>query len=1461
MENKKKLYPISVVSIAFVFFFSVCISSLISTAFAQSADGQLSFNETQITTSQSSLYFPDIYDDRVVWIDESNGNWDIYMYNLSTSKETKITTNGSNKADSAIYGNKIVWVDYRNGNSDIYMYDLSTYEETQITTNVSEKANPAIYGNRIVWEDHRGWGNSNIYMYDLFNHTETQITTNYSDQRAPSIYEDRIVWHGYRNGKNKICLYNLSTSDETIITSNASEQAYPTIYGDRIVWEDMRNGLGNSDIYMYNLSNNKETQITTDESNQYSPVIYGDIIVWEDWRNGCRDIYLYNLSAFTVAQVTNDGSDHYSPAIYGDWLVWTDNRNGVSKFDIYACNLIDSEVIKTINSQATLVETQITTNPSSQEAPAIYGDIIVWQDWRNGYSNSDIYMYNLSNNKETQITTDESNQYSPVIYGDIIVWEDWRNGYSNPDIYMYNLSTHTEMQITTNDSYQLDPAIYGDIIVWMDYRNFNPSGLVSEIYVYNLSNNKETQITTDELEQGFPVIYSDMIIWQEFGAYGDSNIYMYDISTYKKTKITNDGLNHFSPAIWGDRVVWQGSRNNYKRILMHNISTSKKTLITTNKSTKEFPSIYGDTIVWTDYRNGNGMPINPDIYSYNLSTNTETQVTTNKSDQKNPRIYGNKVVWEDWRNGNSDIFMCTISIEKAESNSPVADFSINVTNGYAPLSVQFTDLSKNAISRSWDVNGDGIEDSNEASFIYKYNSRGIYTAKLTVINANGTNSKSTTVTVLERPIAVLPVANFSTSVTGGYAPLPVTFSDLSQNATSRIWDFGDGTNSVDRNPTHIYSIAGNYTVNLTVSNTNGTDSKIATINVFKTSEPVEYIGPFAYITNAKSNKVSVIDTTTNNIIATINVGSDPWGVAVSSDGTKAYIANVYSNSISIIDTTTNTVISTVNVGREPFGVAVSPDGTKVYVANYLSDTVSVIDTKTNAVTATVDVALYPFGIAVNPDGTKVYVTSNYHTISVIDTITNTVIAKVNGILNPWGVAVNPEGTRVYVSSRSNTINVINTTTNTVIAIVRVGVDPSGVVVTPDGKNVYVANYESGNVSVIDSITNNVTAHVDVGSYPYGIAVTPDGKNVYVTNWGSSSVSVIDTKTNTVTATVNLENRPLSFGQFIGGPCQKPILPVVNFSTSTTCGYAPLTVTFIDLSQNATSRSWDFNGDGIEDSNKASFDYTYTSAGTYTVNLTVSNAKGTVSKTAQIAVEKKSSGGSSGGGGGGSPEPARNIETKELSQAYVTNGKNIEFDFAKNATCVTYVSFGSKKTAGKTTTIVEQLKNKSALVSEMPEGEVYKSFNVWVGNSGFATSKNIENPVIGFRVEKAWIKDKKIDQTSIALNRYNDENKWERLPASLSGEDDEFLYFTATVSGFSSFAITGTVKGTSGENATDMESEKEIQLAKGAEENTGSTRDNTGQASKQREDTKASGFGIISGVLCLFCMFLYRNGGS
>ena len=99
--------------------------------------------------------------------------------------------------------------------------------------------------------------------------------------------------------------------------------------------------------------------------------------------------------------------------------------------------------------------------------------------------------------------------------------------------------------------------------------------------------------------------------------------------------------------------------------------------------------------------------------------------------------------------------------------------------------------------------------------------------------------------------SVKPTANWSIQTGGLCALSPIQFTDLSQNATSWNWNFGDGNTSTQQNPTNIYSSAGNYTVNLTVSNLNGTNSKLAVINVSGQSIP-----PVLPIADFTSNKVS-----------------------------------------------------------------------------------------------------------------------------------------------------------------------------------------------------------------------------------------------------------------------------------------------------------------------------------------------------------------------------------------------------------------------------------------------------------------------------------------------------------------------------------------------------------------------------------------------------------------------------
>ena len=233
----------------------------------------------------------------------------------------------------------------------------------------------------------------------------------------------------------------------------------------------------------------------------------------------------------------------------------------------------------------------------------------------------------------------------------------------------------------------------------------------------------------------------------------------------------------------------------------------------------------------------NETDYSPDNVSFSLNNGSSADnFTNNSSTAENETINLNKTVnlTEASENrGGSGSSGTTTDQDKNEDVLPEANFSSNISSGYVPLTVQFTDLSKNAVDWNWDF-GDRAS-SSEQNPTHTYYTAGNYTETLTVSNANGTSSTFSAITILQ---PVLPIANFSSNITSGYVPLTVQFTDLSKNAVDWNWDFGDGASSSEQNPTHTYYTAGNYTETLTVSNAKGTNSTFSAITVLQPVLPI-----------------------------------------------------------------------------------------------------------------------------------------------------------------------------------------------------------------------------------------------------------------------------------------------------------------------------------------------------------------------------------------------------------------------------------------------------------------------------------------------------------------------------------------------------------------------------------------------------------------------------------------------
>ena len=134
--------------------------------------------------------------------------------------------------------------------------------------------------------------------------------------------------------------------------------------------------------------------------------------------------------------------------------------------------------------------------------------------------------------------------------------------------------------------------------------------------------------------------------------------------------------------------------------------------------------------------------------------------------------------------------------------------------------------------------------------------------------------------------------------------------------------------------------------------------------------PLPDYGPsyreYAYVTNGKSNTVTVIDLRTFQSAKTIPVGSEPTGVAPNPAKNEVYVVNTASNNVSVIDAEKNQVVATIGVHGKPYFIDVAKDGKRAYVANSGSANVSVIDLEKRSVVGSLRMGAAPGLARVTP---------------------------------------------------------------------------------------------------------------------------------------------------------------------------------------------------------------------------------------------------------------------------------------------------------------------------------------------------------------------------------------------------------------------------------------------------------------------------------------------------------------
>lgn len=274
-------------------------------------------------------------------------------------------------------------------------------------------------------------------------------------------------------------------------------------------------------------------------------------------------------------------------------------------------------------------------------------------------------------------------------------------------------------------------------------------------------------------------------------------------------------------------------------------------------------------------------------------------------------------------------------------------------------------------------------------------------------------------------------------------------------------------------------------------------------------------GSKAYVGNFKDNTVSVIDTGTGAVIATVPVVAGPHGMGVTPDGRTVYVSGEDSSDVSVIDTATDRVTGTINVGKTPHGMAMAPDGRLLLVGIYGEDKVAFVDTATQQVVASVPVAK-PHTISIRPDGRFAYVSSQEpgkFALMVVDLATHMVVRTLPLEKTPRDLEFGYDGKALYFTMAGvNAVQVLDPASDKIVAEIPTGASPHIANFFRGAPAGTVVVQGPGELTLFNPATNAVLRSIAVGKQPHWVAATGDGKSAYVTNEGSNDVTVVDLTT-------------------------------------------------------------------------------------------------------------------------------------------------------------------------------------------------------------------------------------------------------------------------------------------------------------------------------------------------------------
>jgi YVTN family beta-propeller protein len=290
---------------------------------------------------------------------------------------------------------------------------------------------------------------------------------------------------------------------------------------------------------------------------------------------------------------------------------------------------------------------------------------------------------------------------------------------------------------------------------------------------------------------------------------------------------------------------------------------------------------------------------------------------------------------------------------------------------------------------------------------------------------------------------------------------------------------------------------------------------------------------FAYVSNGGSNTVTVLDLVYLRQDRTLEVGTNPTGIAVNPLRNEVYVVNTQSGTVSIIDGKNNRVAATIGVHRQPYFISVEPPGHRAYVANSGSNTVSVLDLDRRREIAVAGTGEQPGLARISPDMRSLVVTNRgSNSVSIFSVAPYEPQARgpilrlraaFPGCPGATDAVILPDSSKAFIACSSGhqvmAISLSATpdswaarqdpslTADHVLTLLDVGQTPVHLALKPDGGEIFVSNFGSDSISEISTWTNEVSNTFAIGSKPVQSIVSADNSTLWVANFGADSISI------------------------------------------------------------------------------------------------------------------------------------------------------------------------------------------------------------------------------------------------------------------------------------------------------------------------------------------------------------------